>query len=128
MYSRRAVRLPSHAWAARPPDSTLSLGGGRADGPLAEAGFEPVAPFHNQIIPLRLPLGPKGSDRAWMTGLLPLTGLLKDLHEKHGMTNVFERAREAFDEETAHLVDADSGDLVLDRALEYRVLCVRKPC
>ena len=107
------------------PHASASLGGGTADQLLSDAGFEPIAPLHNEVGEQRITLGPLTEDRAFLLGLLPYQGALASLHEQHGMEGVFARAHDAFIEEAQAHVDAESGEVVLRS--RYRVLAARKP-
>lgn len=51
------------------PFDPHSLGSGRADAVLAEAGYETISP-HNDVRPLRLTLGPAGAGDTHWTCLL----------------------------------------------------------
>ena len=106
------------------PFEPESLGGGQADHLLASAGFETVAPPHNQVERLRLRLGPIGAEDTWMLGLMPFAGALVSLAESAKVApGVFERAAAAFEEEmSAH---NDEGHAVVEP--EFRLLVARKP-
>ena len=107
------------------PFSPTSLGNGSADALLTAAGFEHAA-RHNECHELGLRLGSAGSDEVWMLGLLPFTGTLTALHQQHGMQDVFERARIAFEVEleAGGCVDDVSGEVTV--GLGYRILSARK--
>jgi SAM-dependent methyltransferase len=102
-----------------------SLGASRADELLLATGFEP-AETHNELYPLRLTLGPMGSDEAWMIGLLPFAGALCKLAETPAAvpTGYFQRALSTFEEQVAECVDAD-GQVCVE--VQYRLLCARSP-
>ena len=103
----------------------LSLGGGKADALLAEAEYSiSMLGDHNVVHPLRVNLGPAGADETWMRGMMPCMGALSKLSQMPDHENVFERSKQAFEEETAGLVDG-SGNVSVE--LEYRMLVARKP-
>ena len=109
------------------PFAPTSLGNGEADALLTQAGFDSWGESHNQVHSLRLDLGPSGADSTWMLGLLPYTGTLVALHQQHGVSDVFERARLAFEVEmeAAGHVD-ETGFVSISTGLEYRVLSAIK--
>ena len=112
------------------PFDPASLGGGRADAPLAAAGFSVAScAEHNATGELRLALGAAGSDDAFMVGLLPFMGALGEIERTAPERRAFERARDAFDAHVAEgehaAVDAATGQVVL-APMRYRLLSVLK--
>lgn len=122
--------------------SPISLGHGKADPLLEAAGFRTAKgdalPDHNAVHSLRLTLGPRSADRTWQLGLLPIAGILLQLHESadgfHDI-DIFARARDAFEEEVqtagrpgSHLeLDAATDEVAFAASgLQYRVLAVRR--
>lgn len=110
------------------PFDPASLGGGRADAPLAAVGFSASAE-HNATGELRLALGPAGSEDAFLVGLLPFMGALSEIERSAPERRVFERARDAFDTHVAEsehaAVDVATGQVIL-APMRYRILSVVK--
>ena len=68
-----------------------------------------------------LNLGPVGAEETWKLGLLPYMGALAKVVEMGVANNVFERTRDAFEEESADLVERSSGHVPI-RGMQYRML------
>lgn len=116
------------------PYDPTSLGQSAADDMSAEAGLEPLMPLHGSVGSVPLNLGPVGSERAWMLGLLPYTGMLLELHRARPSDDVLARVVDAFHEEVSRQAEGKDGLLECDaetrevrvRGLDYRVIAVRK--
>ena len=110
------------------PFDPNGLGGGAADALLDGAGFEVRGlSEHNGVSTMELRLGARGSDEAFMLGLVGHVSVLHEISQRGGEhVGVFGRAQAAFDDEVekAGHVDA-SGDVVVP--LRWRMLCGRRP-
>ena len=110
------------------PYDPNGLGGGAADSVLERAGLETSGlTEHNEVATLRLRLGPRGSDEAFMLALVSHVQALNIYSERGGeFDGVFGRAAAALDQEVERggLVDP-SGDVGID--LRWRMLCARRP-